>query len=445
MTDFFPNVPERVPAAAAGGDETPFRFRVYDPDRIVAGKRMEDHLRVAVCYWHSFNWPGSDVFGAGTFDRPWLLPGVDPMDAAFAKQDAAFEFFTKLGTPFFCFHDVDMAPPGASLAESKRNLDVLVDRAGDKMAQTGVGLLWGTANLFSHPRYAAGAATNPDPDVFAHAAAQVRHMLDATHRLGGQNYVLWGGREGYETMLNTRLRHEGDQLARFLTMVAEYKHRIGFPGLLLLEPKPQEPTKHQYDYDCATVHGFLDRYDLLGEYHVNIEVNHATLSGHSFHHEVAYAVDHGIFGSVDANRGDPQNGWDTDQFPNSVEEMAPALHEILVAGGFTSGGFNFDTKLRRQSLDRDDLFHGHIGGIDTLARSLLVAAQLIDERVLERTRDARYAGWSGPSGQRILGGQVDLATLADEAVAAGLDPQPVSGGQERLENEINRVIWDTPR
>ncbi|MCU1361779.1 MAG: Xylose isomerase, partial [Ilumatobacteraceae bacterium] len=324
MTEFFSNVAQPVTTTSPD----PFRFRVYDPDRMVAGKRMEDHLRIAVCYWHSFNWPGSDVFGAGTFDRPWLVPGVDPMQAAFDKQDAAFEFFQKLGTPFYCFHDVDMAPEGATLADSKRNLDTLVDRAAGKMADTGVQLLWGTANLFSHPRYAAGAATNPDPDVFTHAAAQVRHMLDATHRLNGQNYVLWGGREGYETMLNTRLRQEGDQLARFLTMVAEYKHSIGFQGLLLLEPKPQEPTKHQYDYDCATVHGFLDRHDLLGEYHVNIEVNHATLSGHSFHHEVAYALDHGIFGSVDANRGDPQNGWDTDQFPNSVEEMAPAIHEI---------------------------------------------------------------------------------------------------------------------
>jgi xylose isomerase len=445
MTEFFANVPEPVlPAGASAADDVS-QFRVYDPDRVVAGKRMEDHLRIAVCYWHSFNWPGSDVFGAGTFDRPWLQPGADPMDAAVAKQDAAFEFFSKLGTPFYCFHDVDMAPEGATLAESRKNLDVLVERAAGKMEQTGVQLLWGTANLFSHPRYAAGAATNPDPDVFAHAAAQVRHMLDATHRLGGQNYVLWGGREGYETMLNTRLRQEGDQLARFLTMVADYKHSIGFDGLLLLEPKPQEPTKHQYDYDCATVHGFLERYDLLGEYHVNIEVNHATLSGHSFHHEVAYAIDHGIFGSVDANRGDPQNGWDTDQFPNSVEEMTLAMHEILRAGGFTSGGFNFDTKLRRQSLDRHDLFHGHIGGIDTLARSLLVAARLLDDGALENARDARYAGWATDSGRRILEGQVDLATLADEAVAADLDPRPVSGQQERLENEVNRVIWDTPR
>jgi xylose isomerase len=366
------------------------------------------------------------------------------MQAAMAKQDAAFEFFTKLGTPFYCFHDVDMAPEGATLAESKRNLDVMVDRAAGLQETTGVRLLWGTANLFSHPRYMAGAATNPDPDVFAHAAAQVRHMLDATHRLGGENYVLWGGREGYETLLNTSLRREADQLARFLTMVAEYKHRIGFTGTLLLEPKPQEPTKHQYDYDCATVHGFLQRYDLVDEYRVNIEVNHATLSGHSFHHEVAYALDNGIFGSVDANRGDAQNGWDTDQFPNSVDEMSLAVYEIVRAGGFTTGGFNFDTKLRRQSNDRTDLFHGHIGGIDTLARSLLVAAAMLDDGAIEQARQQRYAGWSGERGRSILGGAVDLATLADEAVSSGLDPQPVSGRQEWLENQVNRVIWSTP-
>ena len=249
-----------IPCAGAG-DTDGLAYRVYDPDRIVAGRRMEDHLRIGVCYWHSFNWPGADIFGVGTFDRPWLEPGVDPMDAARAKQDAAFEFISKLGVKYFSFHDVDMAPEGDTLKESRANLDAMVDRAGEKMAETGIELLWGTANLFSHPRYAAGAATNPNPEVFAHAAAQVRHMLDATHRLGGHNYVLWGGREGYETLLNTRMGQEADQLARFLTMVAEYKHSIGFTGTLLLEPKPQEPTKHQYDYDCATVHGFLERYD----------------------------------------------------------------------------------------------------------------------------------------------------------------------------------------
>ena len=440
MTEFFASVPEPVaPAGTDPGDG--LGFSVYDPDRVVAGKTMAEHLRIAVCYWHSFNWPGSDVFGAGTFDRPWLDGTMDPMDAAFMKQDAAFEFFAKLGTPFFCFHDVDMAPEGDSLAESRRNLEVLVERAEGKMAETGVRLLWGTANLFSHPRYAAGAATNPDPDVFAHAAAQIRAAIDATHRLGGANYVLWGGREGYETLLNTRLGQEAEQLARFLHMVAEYKHSIGFEGTLLLEPKPQEPTKHQYDYDSQSVHGFLERYDLIGEYFVNIEVNHATLSGHSFHHEVSYAVDNGIFGSVDANRGDPQNGWDTDQFPNSVEEMSLAVHEILRGGGFTTGGFNFDTKLRRQSLARDDLFWGHIGGIDTLARSLLVAADMLESRTLEAARDERYAGWRSAAGREILEGHVDLATLADRAVADGLDPQPVSGRQERLEHAVNQHIW----
>ena len=444
MTDFFDTVVE--PVAFAGQEAPPDApaYRVYDPERVVLGKPMAEHLRVAVCYWHSFNWPGSDIFGAGTFDRPWLEPGQDPMAAARNKQDAAFEFFQKLGTPFYCFHDVDMAPEGADLDESRANLDAMVERAAAKMEATGVRLLWGTANLFSHPRYAAGAATNPDPEVFAHAAAQVRHMLDATHRLGGANYVLWGGREGYETLLNTRLRQEADQLARFLTLVAEHKHHIGFGGTLLLEPKPQEPTKHQYDYDCAAVHGFLDRYDLVDEFKVNIEVNHATLSGHSFHHEVAYAVDNGIFGSVDANRGDPQNGWDTDQFPNSVDELAPALYEIVRGGGFTTGGFNFDTKLRRQSLARDDLFWGHIGGIDTLARALLVAEAMVTDGVIEQARRQRYARWESDLGADIMKGDATLASLADAAVADGLNPQPVSGRQEHLENEVNRIIWSTP-
>jgi len=442
MDSFFRDVAEPVRFAGSGSGEGP-AYRVYDPDRIVAGKRMEDHLRIAVCYWHSFNWPGSDVFGSGTFDRPWLEGRQDPMEAALAKQDAAFEFFAKLGTPLYCFHDFDMAPPGTNLNTSRANLYRLVDRAGEKMQETGIGLLWGTANLFSHPRYAAGAATNPDPEVFTYAAAQVRNALEATHRLGGANYVLWGGREGYETLLNTRMRQEADQLARFLELVANHKRSIGFQGTLLLEPKPQEPTKHQYDYDCATVHGFLDRYGLADEYKLNIEANHATLAGHSFHHEVAYAVDHGIFGSIDANRGDPQNGWDTDQFPNSVEDLAPAVYEILKGGGFTTGGFNFDTKLRRQSMDRTDLFHGHIGGIDTLAQALFVAQALIEDGVLDRTRDERYAGWNRDLGRRIMGSDTDLASLADEALRSDLDPTPVSGRQEALENHVNRVIWST--
>ncbi len=440
---FFPDIAEPVPfAGTAPSDETGgLAYRVYDPSRVVAGKTMAEQLRIAVCYWHSFNWPGADIFGHGTFDRPWLEPGVDPMDGAMAKQDAAFEFFAKLGTPYYCFHDVDMAPEGTDLREFRSNLDAMVDRAGEKMAETGVELLWGTANLFSHPRYAAGAATNPDPDVFTHAAAQVRQMLEATHRLGGHNYVLWGGREGYETLLNTRMTQEADQLARFLHLVADHKRSIGFDGTLLIEPKPQEPTKHQYDYDSATVHGFLERYDLLGEYFVNIEVNHATLSGHSFHHEVAYAVDNGIFGSVDANRGDPQNGWDTDQFPNSVDDLAPAVYEILRGGGFTTGGFNFDTKLRRQSIDRTDLFHGHVGGIDTLARALLVAEAMLDDGTLEAARDRRYAGWAGDKGAHIMDPATTLAGLADAAVEGGSDPKPVSGRQEWLENHVNAMTW----
>jgi xylose isomerase len=279
--------------------------------------------------------------------------------------------------------------------------------------------------------------------VFAYAAAQVRHILEATHHLGGSNYVLWGGREGYETLLNTDLGREGDQFARFLTLVAEHKRDIGFEGTLLIEPKPQEPTKHQYDYDCATVHGFLERHDLQGEYKVNIEVNHATLAGHSFHHEVAWAIDHGIFGSVDANRGDYQNGWDTDQFPNSVDELSLALYEILCGGGFTTGGFNFDTKLRRQSMARDDLFHGHIGGIDTLARSLLVAAELVERGTLAAARAERYAGWDGALGRAILDGTETLATLEEKVMSGAIDPRPVSGRQEAIENQVNQVIWAT--
>ena len=439
--DFFTEV--EAPITYGGPDSTdPLSFKVYDPDRPVLGKRMEDHLRMAVCYWHSFNWPGSDVFGSGTFDRPWLAR-PDDLEAAKQKMDAAFEFFTKLGTPFFCFHDIDISPAGATFAETKHNLEQMVSYAEEHMARTGVRLLWGTSNAFSHPRFAAGASTNPDPEVFAYAAAQVKNAVDATHRLCGENYVLWGGREGYETLLNTRMRQEADQLARFLTMVVEYKHSIGFEGTLLIEPKPQEPTKHQYDYDCATVHGFLERYDLVGELFVNIEVNHATLAGHSFHHEVAYAVDNGIFGSIDANRGDPQNGWDTDQFPNSVEDMSLGMYEILRGGGFTTGGFNFDTKLRRQSLDRTDLFHGHVGAIDTLARSLLVAAQLIEDGALEAARHARYAGWSKTLGTQILEGNVSLADLEQKVAGGDVDPAPVSGRQEELENLVNRTLWRT--
>ena len=437
---FFADVPERIPFGGLDSRE-PLAFKVYQPDRMVLGKSMAEHLRIAVCYWHSFNWPGSDVFGAGTFDRPWLDPRLDPMTGARAKLDAAFEFFEKLGVPYFCFHDRDMAPEGRTFAESTANLQAMTDEAEARMARTGVKLLWGTANLFNHPRYAAGAATNPDPEVFAYAAAQVKVMLETTHRLGGANYVLWGGREGYETLLNTDLKHEEQQLARFLAMVAEHKQRIGFKGTLLLEPKPQEPTKHQYDYDSATVYGFLARHGLEGEYRVNLEANHATLAGHSFQHEIATAIALGIFGSIDANRGDYQNGWDTDQFPNSVDELSLAVYEILRGGGFTTGGFNFDTKLRRQSMDRTDLFHAHIGGMDTLARALLAAAAMIERGALDELRKARYAGWNGELGRSILDGSALLELLAGRVLNGEIDPRPVSGRQELLENLVNQAIW----
>jgi xylose isomerase len=441
---FFNEVPERITFGGLGSTD-PLTYKVYEPDRLVLGKRMEDHLRVAVCLWHSFSWPGSDVFGSGTFDRPWLDPRLEPMVAARSRLEAAFEFLTKLGVPFFCFHDRDVAPEGATYRETQALLDSTIDLIESHMARTGLRLLWGTANLFTHPRYAAGAATSPDPAVFAYAATQVKSMLEATHRLGGANYVLWGGREGYETLLNTDLAREEAQLARFLTMVAEHKHRIGFKGTLLIEPKPQEPTKHQYDYDGASIMGFLERHDLHREYRLNLEVNHATLAGHSFHHEVAYAIAHGVFGSIDANRGDYQNGWDTDQFPNSVDELSLAVYEIVRAGGFTTGGFNFDTKLRRQSIDRTDLFHGHIGGIDTLAQSLLVAAAMIESETLERLRRERYAGWDDDLGRRILAGNVPLEVLATDVFAGKIDPRPASGHQELLENAVNQAIWSAER
>src|SRR5881296_2656008 len=439
-SDFFTDVLARI---GYGGPESsdPLAYAVYQPDRLVAGKRMEDHLRIAVCLWHSFNWPGSDVFGVGTFDRPWLTPGVDAATASRAKLDAAFEFIEKLHVPFFTFHDRDVAPEGRTYAETRANLDASVAQIERHMARTSARLLWGTANLFTHPRYAAGAATNPDPEVFAYAAAQVKTMLEVTHRLGGANYALWGGREGYETLLNTDLSREEAQFARFLTLVAEHKQRIGFKGTLLIEPKPQEPTKHQYDYDVATVVGFLQRHDLADEYRLNLEANHATLAGHSFHHEVASAIALGAFGSIDVNRGDYQNGWDTDQFPNSVDELSLALYEILAAGGFTTGGFNFDAKLRRQSVSRSDLFHAHIAGIDTLARALLAAVDMVEHDTLAAPRKERYADWSRELGKAILEGSVTLADLERRVAAGAIDPRPRSGQQELLEGLVNRRIW----
>ncbi|MFO1107443.1 MAG: xylose isomerase [Amaricoccus sp.] len=433
MTDFFAGI---EPVAFEGPETTnPLGFRYYEPDRIVLGKRMEDQLRFSIAYWHSFAWEGGDPFGGRTFERPWFDSG---MAAARLKADVAFEMFDILGAPFFAFHDRDIAPEGKSLAESNRNVQEIADIFARKMQSSRTRLLWGTANLFSNRRYMAGAASNPDPDVFAYAAAQVKCALDVTHQLEGANYVLWGGREGYETLLNTDLRQELDHLGRFLSMVVDYKHKIGFPGTILIEPKPQEPTKHQYDYDVATVFGFLQRFGLEKEVKVNIEVGHAVLAGHSFEHEIATATALGIFGSVDANRNDYQSGWDTDQFPNSVPEMAVAIYSILKAGGLTTGGFNFDSKLRRQSLDPVDLIAAHVGGMDVCAKALLAAAAIIEDGTLDRARAERYAGWETEEARALLGS--DLASIAAQVDRSGLDPQPRSGRQEILENLVNRFV-----
>jgi xylose isomerase len=438
MTSF-----ESLPPVRYEGPQStnPLAYRHYDAKERVLGKTMEQHLRLAVCYWHTFVWPGSDVFGQGTFARPWHVPG-DELTLARRKADAAFGLISRLGVPFYTFHDTDVAPEGASLADYRSNLSAMVDVLAQKQQETGIQLLWGTANLFSHPRYAAGAASNPDPEVFAYAATQVFSALNATHRLGGANYVMWGGREGYDTLLNTDLRRERRQLGRFMQMVVEHKHKIGFQGQLLIEPKPLEPTKHQYDYDSATVYGFLKDFGLEHEIKLNIEANHATLAGHSFQHEIATAASLGIFGSIDANRGDPQNGWDTDQFPNSVEDLTLAMYEILRAGGVGSGGFNFDAKVRRQSMDPVDLLHGHAGAIDALALALKSAARLIEAGELDRFRAERYARWEGDLGRGILGGDMKLSEVAEYAFVQDIRPRPVSGRQEWLENRVNAAIFD---
>jgi len=415
----------------------PLAYRYYDKNRIVFGKTMEQHLRMAVCYWHTFNWDGFDVFGAGTFKRPWHGGALDQA-AADLKLSEAFEFFTKLGLPFFCFHDTDVMAQAHTIRDHLSNFLHMVEKIHARMSATGIKLLWGTANLFSHPRYMGGGATNPDPDVFRFAATQVRHCLEATHRLRGENYVLWGGREGYETLLNTDLMQEKAQLGRFISLVVEHKHKIGFKGAILIEPKPHEPTKHQYDFDVDTIYGFLKHHGLEKEVKVNIESNHATLSGHSFEHEIATAVDLGIFGSIDMNRGDPQNGWDTDQFPNDVREITLALYYVLKGGGFTSGGNNFDAKVRRQSIGPADLFYGHIGAADVLARGLLGAASLLEGGELESFVQQRYAGWRTDSAKEMLEGRSSLAAIADSAVAENVTPVPCSGRQEYLENVVSR-------
>jgi len=433
MTDYFKGI---APIKYEGPDSAnEFAFHHYNPDEVLLGKRMEDHLRFAVAYWHSFAYQGGDPFGGQTFQRPWF---GETMALAKLKADVAFEMFDILGAPFYCFHDADMRPEGATFAESKKNLDAMVDYFAEKQSTRKTKLLWGTANMFSHRRWMSGAATNPDPDVYAYAAASVKANMDATHKLGGANYVLWGGREGYETLLNTDLKAERAHAGRFLQQVVEYKHKIGFKGQILIEPKPQEPTKHQYDYDVATVYGFLVQFGLEKEVKVNIEQGHAILAGHSFEHELALAAALGILGSIDMNRNDPQSGWDTDQFPNSHVDVALAYYEVLKDGGFTQGGTNFDAKIRRQSLDPADLILSHVGGMDTCARGLKAAAALLADGGLEQARDARYAGWTSPKAQAMLKGT--LAEAAARVTSEGLEPAPQSGKQERLENLWNRFV-----
>lgn len=435
MSQFFGDIPA-VRYTGPDSDDI-FVYRHYDPDEMVLGKRLEDHLRFAVAYWHSFAWPGGDPFGGQTFDRPWF--GTDSMEMARLKADVAFEMFAILGAPYFCFHDADIRPEGESFGDNLANLESMVDYIGPKMEATGTKLLWGTANLFSHRRFMAGAATNPDPDVFAWSAATIKSCMDATQKLGGENYVLWGGREGYETLLNTDLSREAEQAGRMLAKVVDYKHKIGFEGAILIEPKPQEPTKHQYDYDVATVFGFLKRFGLENEVKVNIEQGHAILAGHSFEHELALAASLGILGSIDMNRNDYQSGWDTDQFPNSVPEVALAYYEVLKAGGFTTGGTNFDAKLRRQSLDPQDLILGHVGAMDVCARGLKAAAAMLEDGKLEALRQARYAGWDTPQAKAMLADD-DLGAIFAHVRSNDLRPEPRSGQQEVLENLVSRYV-----
>ena len=416
--------------------QSPLAFRHYDAEKIVLGRPMADHLRFAVAWWHSFAWEGGDPFGGQTFERPWHPQ--DTMANARLKADVAFEMFAILGQPYYCWHDADLRPEQGNFADSLATLNEITDYLADKQTASGVKCLWGTANMFSHRRWMSGAATNPDPDVFAFAAATVKGCLDATHKLDGENYVLWGGREGYETLLNTDLNQELDHMGRFLHMVVDYKHKIGFKGTILIEPKPQEPSKHQYDFDAATCIGFLRKYGLEGEVKLNLEQGHAILAGHSFEHELAVAAAEGMLGSIDMNRNDYQSGWDTDQFPNNLPEVALAYYHVLKAGGFATGGTNFDAKLRRQSLDPEDLIAAHIGAMDICARGLNAAAAMIEDGGLEADLAKRYAGWQTPDATAML--QSDLGAISDQVLARNTNPEPKSGRQEILENYVNRFV-----
>ncbi|MBO6761361.1 MAG: xylose isomerase, partial [Roseivirga sp.] len=387
--------------------DNPLAFKYYDENKVVAGKTMKEHFRFAISYWHTFTGVGGDPFGAPTQNFPWLQ-NTDPLQQAKDKMDAAFEFITKIGAPFYCFHDFDLIAEGSNYAESTKRLEFITDYALEKQKASGVKLLWGTANCFSHPRYMNGAATNPDFDVVAMAGAQIKNALDATIKLGGENYVFWGGREGYMSLLNTDMGREQDHMARFLHMAKDYARKQGFKGTFFIEPKPMEPSKHQYDFDAATVLGFLTKYDLLDDFKLNIEVNHATLAQHTFEHELQVAADNGLLGSIDANRGDYQNGWDTDQFPVDVYELTQAMLVILQAGGFQGGGVNFDAKIRRNSTDLIDIFHAHIGGMDAFARALLTADAVLEKSPYKKMRDDRYASFDSGTGKDFEAGKLTL-------------------------------------
>jgi xylose isomerase len=433
---FFKNIPQ-IKYEGPESDN-PFAFRWYDENKVVGGKTMKEFFKFACAYWHSFNGNGSDPFGGATHIFPWD-ESSDPLERARAKADAAFEFITKMSLPYYCFHDVDVVDYTDDVADNDRRLQTMTDYLQQKQSETGVKLLWGTANLFSHKRYMNGAATNPDFHVLTHGAAQVKAALDATIALGGENYVFWGGREGYMSLLNTNMKREKEHLARFLHVAKDYARKNGFKGAFFIEPKPAEPSKHQYDYDVETVVGFLRQYDLINDFKINIEVNHATLAGHTFSHELQAAADNGVLGSIDANRGDYQNGWDTDQFPNNINELAEAMLVILEAGGLQGGGVNFDAKIRRNSTDPEDLFFAHIGGMDAFARALIVADNVLNKSDYKKFRQERYASFDSGEGKAFEEGKLTLEDLREYAAQNG-EPQVRSGRQEWLENIINRYI-----
>ncbi len=434
--EFFKNIPE-IKYEGIESDN-PFAFRWYDENKKVAGKTMKEFLKFACAYWHSFNGDGSDPFGGPTHIFPWNEK-PDAIERAKEKMDAAFEFITKMNLPWYCFHDVDVVDYSNDIADNEKRLQAITVYAKQKQQDSGVKLLWGTANLFSHKRYMNGASTNPDFHVLAHGAAQVKAALDATIELGGENYVFWGGREGYMSLLNTNMKREQEHLAKFLHTAKDYARKNGFKGTFFIEPKPCEPTKHQYDYDAATVISFLRQFDLMDDFKLNIEVNHATLAGHTFTHELQVSADVGLLGSMDANRGDYQNGWDTDQFPNDINELTEAMLVILEAGGFAGGGINFDAKIRRNSTDPADLFYAHIGGMDAFARALIIADNILNKSDFKKLRIERYASYDSGKGKEFEDGKLSLEDLKNFAVENG-EPEVRSGKQEYFENIINRHL-----